>query len=100
MLYRYTPRKFIDALELNGYKLTNLVNAGIDRGRFVPRYKEGTKKIKELSYDYKKRIHLKTIEKIAHTLVEFGFFQENDFNQIVICFQNDNFDALIPKDLL
>lgn len=97
MMIQFTPKKFIDAIELNGYKITNLVKVGVDRSYFVPRYKKGSRKIKDLG-DYKKKLNLTTIQKIADILVEYGYF--DDKTQIIYCFRTDDFEALIPKELL
>jgi hypothetical protein len=97
-LIEFTPKKFIDVLELNGIKFTHLVQCGIDRNYFIPRYKDGSRKIKELDFSYKKNLRIETIQKIATTLVESGFFKDKAV--IVYCFQYDNFEALLPSDLL
>jgi len=94
----FTPKKFIDMLELNNIKLTHLVKCGIDRNYFIPRYKEYTRKIKELSLDYKKKLRQSSIDNIARILVESGFFKDRDL--IIRCFENDNFEPLLPGDLL
>ncbi len=94
----FTPRKFIDALLLNDILITHIVKAGVDRNYFIPRYKEGSKKIKELTLDYKKELRFNSVQKIATTLVESGFFK--DKNLIISCFEMDDFNKLIPEDLL
>ena len=94
----FTPKKFIDVLTLNDILLTHVVKCGLDRNYFIPRYKEGSKKIKDLTLDYKKELRLSTILKIATTLVESGFFKDKDL--IVACFEEDNFDKLLPEGLL
>lgn len=98
----FTPKKFIAMLELNGTNLTNLVltKHKIYRSHFIPRYKEGTKKIKELGIDYKKRINDSTIDKLFLGLVELGIVKEDQKDLVYNCFLNDNYDALLPKDLL
>jgi len=94
----FTPKKFIDALDLNEIKLTHLVQDGIDRSYFIPRYKRGSKKIKSLTYQYKKSIERKTIAKIAVVLIKRGLAQNEE--EVLWCFVNDNYDILLPKDLL
>lgn len=96
-MIKFTPKKFIDAMELNDIRITELVQMGLYRSYFVPRYKKGSKKKDELG-DYRKGLRKSTIEKIAKTLVEFGYF--DDEQEIINCFRNDNFDALLPKELL
>ncbi len=93
----FTPKKFIDMLELNGIRLTHIVKAGVDRNYFIPRYKEN-RKLKDLSIQYTKSIRVSSVETIAKNLVESGFFKDKDL--IVRCFQQDNFEPLIPGDLL
>lgn len=97
MLIKFTPKKFIDTMEVNGIKLTELVEMGLYRSYFIPRYKPGSKRKEELG-DYKKGLRLTTIKKIAATLVEFGYFDDKD--AIVKCFLNDDFERLVPEDLL
>jgi hypothetical protein len=94
----FTPKKFIDALTLNDILFTHVVKCGLDRNYFIPRYKEGSKKIKDLTLDYKKELRFSTVLKIASTLVESGFFKDKDL--ILSCFEEDNFDRLLPGDLL
>jgi hypothetical protein len=94
----FTPKKFLAALELNDILFTHIVKCGIDRSYFIPRYKEGSKKAKDLSLDYKKELRLSSVQKIATKLVESGFFKDKDL--LIWCFQNDDFDKLIPEDLL
>jgi hypothetical protein len=96
-MIRFTPKKFIDALELNGIKFTHLTHIGIDRSYFIPRYKKGSHKIKNLG-SYKKRIREETVEKIAKLMVDFGFF--DDEKKIISCFKNDDFERLLPEDIL
>jgi hypothetical protein len=98
----FTPKKFIAMLELNDTNLTNLVNtkAKVYRSHFIPRYKDGTKKIKELSIAYKKRVNDATIEKIFHGLVELGIAKENDKDVVYNCFLTDNYDPLLPQEFL
>lgn len=97
MLIKFTPKKFIDVMELNGIKLTELVKMGLYRSYFIPRYKKGSKKKGDLG-DYRKGLRKSTIEKIAEVLVEFGYFEDKQL--IIDCFRNDNFDELLPNDLL
>lgn len=97
MMVRFTPKKFIDTMELNNIQLTELVKLGLYRSYFIPRYKSGSKKKDELG-DYRKGLRLSTIEKIAVTLVEFGYFDDKEL--IIECFRNDNFEPLLPNDLL
>jgi hypothetical protein len=96
-MIEFTPKKFIDMLELNGIRLTHIVKVGIDRNYFIPRYKE-SRKVKDLSIDYKKSLRLSSIENIAKNLVESGFFKDRDL--IIKCFEQDNFESLLPGDLL
>ncbi len=98
MAISFTPKKFLNALDLNGIKLKNLTDKKIDRSYFIPRYKDGTHKVKEIDYNYRKRIERKTIEKIAKVLVEMGLAQNEE--TIIRCFVADNYDNLIPEDLL
>jgi hypothetical protein len=97
-LIEFNPRKFIDMLTLNDIKLTHIVKRGVDRNYFIPRYKEGTKKLKELPFDYKKSLRENTIRKIAKILVEHGFFTDEEL--IFTCFESNNFEPLLPSDLL
>jgi len=94
----FTPKKFLDALILNDVLLTHIVKAGIDRNYFIPRYKQDTRKIKELTFDYKKSLRFSSVQKIATLLVESGFFKDKDL--IISCFEIDDFTNLIPRDLL
>jgi hypothetical protein len=89
-------------LELNDTNLTNLVNtkSKVYRSHFIPRYKEGTKRIKELSIKYRKRINDATIEKIFNGLVELGIVNERDKEVVYNCFLTDNYDPLLPQDFL
>lgn len=96
-MVEFTPRKFIDVLTLNGIRLTHIVKLGVDRNYFIPRYLEN-RKTKELSIEYKKFLRHSSIVKIATVLVESGFFKDKDL--IVNCFEQDNFDPLLPGDLL
>jgi hypothetical protein len=98
----FTPKKFIAMLELNDTNLTNLVNtkAKVYRSHFIPRYKEGTRRIKEISINYQKRINDATIEKIFNGLVELGIVKESDKEVVYSCFLNDNYDPLLPQDFL
>ncbi len=98
MVVVFTPKKFIDALTLNGIKFTNVLKLGLDRSFFVPRYKQGSHHIKELDYNYKKKLRTTTIQRIADVLVDNGLFK--DKTVIVTCFNNDNFDPMLPEDLL
>ena len=82
---------------LNNIKLTHIVKCGIDRNYFIPRYKED-RKVKELSLDYKKTLRESSVQQIAQVLVESGFFK--DKHLIINCFKTDNFDALLPEELL
>jgi hypothetical protein len=97
-LIEFTPKKFIDMLTLNNIKLTHIVKCGIDRNYFIPRYKKDTRKLKDISLNYKKSLRESTIRKIAQTLVESGFFSDKEL--IVKCFERDNFEPLLPSDLL
>lgn len=94
----FTPKLFLGALELNNIKLTHLVKCGIDRNYFIPRYKVDSRKIKDLTLDYKKELRASSVEKIARILVESGFFKDKEL--IIKCFENDNFETLVPSDLL
>ena len=98
----FTPKKFIAMLELNDTNLTTLINtnAKIYRTHFIPRYKDGSRRIKELSITYKKRINDATIEKIFNGLVELGIAKKDDYKKVYNCFLVDNFDALLPEDFL
>lgn len=96
-LIEFTPKKFVDVLTLNNVKLTHIVKCGIDRNYFIPRYKED-RKVKDLSIDYKKTLRESSVQQIAQVLVESGFFK--DKHLIIHCFNTDNFDALLPEDLL
>lgn len=98
----FTPKKFIAMLELNDANLTNLVttNAKVYRSYFIPRYKEGSKRIKELSISYTKRINDATIEKIFNGLVELGIVSKDEKDKVYHCFVNDNYDPLLPEDFL
>lgn len=96
-MIRYTPRKFLDTMELNDVTITNLVNIGLYRSYFVPRYKKGSRKAKDLG-DYRKGLQMKTIEKIADVLVDLGYFEDREL--IIDCFRQDNFERLLPQDLL
>ena len=98
----FTPKKFIAMLELNDTNLTNLIktDAKVYRSYFIPRYKDGSKKIKDLDFTYKKRINEKTIKKIFYGLVELKIVEDTDMALVMSCFRNDNFDILLPKDLL
>lgn len=96
-MFKFTPRKFIDVLDLNNIKITHLVKLGIPRSYFIPRYKEGSKRKNELG-NYQKKLQIASIKKLAKTLVDFGYF-ENE-KTIINCFKNDNFEPLIPKELL
>ena len=98
----YTPKKFIAMLELNDTNLTNLIKtkAKVYRSHFIPRYKEGSKRIKDLSINYQKRINEKTIKKIHEGLVELGIVKADQFDLVHRCFLNDNFDPLLPDDFL
>lgn len=100
MFVKFTPKKFIDVIELNDIKFTTLIKNGMDRSYFIPRYKKGTHKKEDILYSYKKKISKNSIEKVAKTLVKVGLFTEEDIPMIVSCFYNDNFDKLLPKDLL
>lgn len=97
-LIEFTPRKFLDMLTLNEIKLTHIVKCGVDRNYFIPRYKKDTRRIKEITIEYKKSLRESTIHKIATTLVESGFFSDKEL--IIHCFENDNFEPLLPSDLL
>ena len=94
----FTPKKFLDALMLNDILITHIVKSGVDRNYFIPRYKQGSKKIKELTLDYKKSLRFSSVTNIATTLVEAGFFKDKDL--ILACFEIDDFTKLIPEDLL
>jgi succinate dehydrogenase flavin-adding protein (antitoxin of CptAB toxin-antitoxin module) len=99
---RFTPKKFISMLELNDTNLTNLIKteAQVYRSFFIPRYKEGSKRIKDLDFTYTKKISSDSVEKIFYGLVELGIVNLDDKELVDLCFKNDNFDALLPKDLL
>lgn len=84
-------------MELNGIKLTHLVEMGLYRSYFIPRYKKGSTKKEELG-SYRKGLRMNTIKKIADILVEYGYFDDKE--QIIACFKNDDFESLIPRDLL
>ena len=99
-MIRFTPKKFIDAIELNGVNFTTLVKSGMDRSYFIPRYKKGSHKKRDLTYDYKKGISRQSIDNIAQALVNVGLFKEEDKPMIVSCFFNNDFERLLPKDLL
>jgi hypothetical protein len=101
-MIKFTPKKFIAMLELNNTNLTNLINtdAKIYRSFFIPRYKGGSKRIKDLDFDYSKKISSESIEKIFYGLVELGIVELTDKEMVDGCFKNNNFDALLPKDLL
>ena len=101
MTYKFTPRIFIDALSLNGVKLSWLVKKhGLSREYFIPRYNEKILRgVKSLPYNYQKRLNDKTIEKIADILDKSKFFTTKK-EDIILCFKNNNFDALLPEDLL
>jgi len=96
-MVEFTPKKFIDALTLNGIRLTHIVKVGIDRNYFIPRYVEN-RKSKELTLEYKKSLRHSSVVKIATTLVESGFFKDKDL--IIKCFEQDEFEPLLPGDLL
>ena len=96
--YKFTPKKFLDALYLRGIKLTNLVSHGIDRSYFIPRYKSGSKKLTEIDYSYRKVLRLSSIEKIASVLTQWGIASSEE--QVIGCFKIDDFDPLLPDDLL
>ena len=99
---KFTPKKFIAMLELNNTNLTNLIktNAKIYRSFFIPRYKEGSKKIKDLDFEYQKRINERAIEKIFKGLVEMNIVSDEDYEKVHACFEYDDFDMLLPSDLL
>jgi hypothetical protein len=99
---KFTPKKFIAMLELNNTNLTNLINtdAKVYRSFFIPRYKEGSRRLKDLSFDYTKRIDDRAIKKIFKGLVELKIVTENDYEKVHACFEYDNFDMLLPSDLL
>lgn len=99
MVY-FTPKKFIDAIELSGLKLSMLINAGLDRSYFIPRYKQGAKRKKELEYSYRKGLRFSTIQKIAKVLVKKGYSKELTEEQVIMCFINDNFEDMLPAELL
>jgi len=96
-MVEFTPKKFIDALTLNGIRLTHIVKLGVDRNYFIPRYHEN-RKIQELSIEYKKGLRHSSVVKVATLLVETGFFKDKDL--IINCFEQDNFEPLLPGDLL
>lgn len=98
-MLQFTPKKFINAIELNEKNLTFLVKNGIDRSYFIPRYKEGSHKIKDLNYKYRKGISLTAVDKIATVLIKVKLFEEEDREMIIDCFFNDNFDNLLPDYL-
>jgi hypothetical protein len=101
-MIKFTPKRFIAMLELNDTNLTNLIktDSNVYRSYFIPRYKMGSKRIKDLDYSYKKKISEKAIAKIFFGLVELGVVELTDKEMVDSCFRNDNFDALLPKDLL
>ncbi len=99
-MIRFTPIKFVDAVELNDIKFTHLVAKGMDRSYIIPRYKKGSHKIKDLTLSYRKGISEQAIERIFNVLVEVGILKENEIEKLKGCFWNDNFDALLPEDLL
>ena len=98
MSYLFTPKKFLNMLSLNERKLSEVIKYGADRSYFIPRYKRGPHKSKELEYSYRKRIENKALDKVAEALVKMGLSQDKE--SVIRCFANDNYDALLPKDLL
>jgi len=98
MALMFTPKKFLDAMELNGIKLAHLIEWGVERSYFIPRYKTGSHRIKDLDYSYRKGIEMRTIEKIATVLLEMGIVA--DENTVKQCFLADNYDILLPEGLL
>lgn len=99
-MIKFTPKKFISALELRGVKFTDFIDGKVKRSYFIPRYKQGTHKKSELGFDYKKGINQKSIENIKTRLLEMGIIEESEAPKVNSCFLNDNFDMLLPKDLL
>lgn len=98
IFYNFTPKKFLDVLYLRGIKLTHLVSHGVERSYFIPRYKEGSRKLVKIDYGYRKNIRFSSIEKISALLVQWGIARSKE--QVVECFKNDDFDTLLPEDLL
>lgn len=97
-MIQYTPKKFIDMVELNGYTMYNIIKGGADRSYFLPRYKDGNKTYETLEYSYKKGITEKAIEKIALVLIELKIAKNEE--KVKYCFIYDNFETLLPEDLL
>lgn len=98
----FSPKKFIAMLELNDSNLTQLIKtkAKVYRSFFIPRYKEGTKSVKKLDFNYTKRISDKSIQKIFNGLVELGIAKKDQLELVKACFREDNYDALLPEELL
>jgi hypothetical protein len=99
---KFTPKKFIAMLELNNTNLTNLINtdAKVYRSYFIPRYKKGSRRLKDLGFDYSKRIDDRAIEKIFKGMVELNIVKANEYDKVHACFEYDDFDMLLPEDLL
>lgn len=98
-MLKFTPKKFIDALELRGFKITQLVQRGVQRSVFIPRYEPFHSK-DDLTIWYQKGIKTQSIDKIATALIDLGVIEEDERDQLYHCFKIDNYDFLLPEDLL
>lgn len=98
MRIEFTPKKFLDVMLLHNITITDLKKMGIDRSYFLPRYKKGSHKIKDLTNDYTKGLNTSTISKIAEILFLNHLAPTKEI--AVGCFINDFFEPLVPEDLL
>lgn len=89
----YTPKKFLNAMNVRGIKLSWLIEKGISRETFVPRQ---FKRKSQLSYTYKKGIKKESIEKIASALVQEGIAKTRE--TVIACFLNDKYSALLGEE--
>lgn len=90
----FTPKKVLDVFDFHNIKFTHLVKKGLDRSYFIPRYKKGSHKLKDLDYSYTKTIRDVSIERIANVLIEEDLFEESDRGMIVRCFYNDDYEPM------
>lgn len=88
----FTPKKFLNAIQLRGLNLSWFIKRGISRETFIPRT---IRRKSLLTFEYKKEIRTKTVENIANILIEEGIMDDKE--RVKACFLNDNFSALLVQ---